>query len=32
VRKHAHPDHVEVRLAYLPDLVSLEVEDFGIPP
>jgi hypothetical protein len=22
VRKHAHPDHVEVRLAYLPDLVQ----------
>jgi signal transduction histidine kinase len=27
VRKHAHPDRVEVRLEYLPDEVSLAVED-----
>jgi DNA-binding NarL/FixJ family response regulator/signal transduction histidine kinase len=32
VRKHARPEHVEVRLDYLPYEVHLEVEDFGIPP
>ena len=32
VRKHARPERVEVRLDYLPDQVSLEVEDYGIPP
>ena len=32
VRKHARPDRVEVRLEYLPDQVSLAVEDYGIPP
>jgi len=31
VRKHAHPDHVEVRLDYLPDEISLTVEDVGVP-
>jgi len=31
VRKHARPDRVEVRLLYLPDQVSLEVEDVGAP-
>ena len=29
IRKHAHPERVEVRLAYLPDGVSLTVEDFA---
>jgi signal transduction histidine kinase len=28
IRKHAHPERVEVRLAYLPAGVSLTVEDF----
>jgi signal transduction histidine kinase len=28
VRKHAHPERVEVRLEYLRDALSLEVEDF----
>jgi signal transduction histidine kinase len=28
VRKHAHPDRVEVRLDYLHDALCLEVEDF----
>ena len=32
VRKHARPDRVEVRLDYLPEVVSLTVEDYGIPP
>jgi signal transduction histidine kinase len=32
VRKHARPERVEVRLEYLPDQVSLAVEDYGIPP
>jgi signal transduction histidine kinase len=27
VRRHAHPDHVDVRLSYQPDEVSLAVED-----
>jgi len=31
VRKHARPERVEVRLDYLPDQVSLEVEDVGVP-
>jgi signal transduction histidine kinase len=31
-RKHARPERVEVRLDYLPDQVSLEVEDYGLPP
>jgi signal transduction histidine kinase len=31
VRKHARPERVEVRLDYLPDEVSLEVEDVGVP-
>jgi signal transduction histidine kinase len=31
VRKHARPDRVEVRLDYLPDQVSLAVEDQGVP-
>ena len=31
VRKHARPDRVEVRLDYLPDQVSLEVEVVGAP-
>jgi signal transduction histidine kinase len=31
VRKHARPEHVEVRLDYLPDQVSLAVEDVGVP-
>ena len=31
VRKHARPDRVEVRLEYLPDQVSLAVEDVGMP-
>ncbi len=31
VRKHARPDRVEVRLEYLPDQVSLTVEDVGVP-
>jgi len=29
VRKHAHPERVEVRLGYEPDGVGLVVEDFG---
>jgi signal transduction histidine kinase len=29
VRKHAHPERVEVRLDYLRDALSLEVEDFA---
>ncbi len=29
VRKHAHPDRVEIRLEYLRDAVSLAVEDFA---
>jgi signal transduction histidine kinase len=32
VRKHARPERVEVRLDYLPAQISLEVEDYGIPP
>ncbi len=28
VRKHAHPERVEVRLDYLRDAISLDVEDF----
>ena len=31
VRKHARPERVEVRLDYLPDDVSLAVEDVGVP-
>ena len=31
VRKHARPERVEVRLDYLPDQVSLAVEDVGVP-
>ena len=31
IRKHAHPERVEVRLAYLKDGVSLGVEDFAAP-
>jgi signal transduction histidine kinase len=31
VRKHARPERVEVRLEYLPDQVSLAVEDVGAP-
>jgi len=31
IRKHAHPERVEVRLAYLKDGVSLSVEDFVAP-
>jgi signal transduction histidine kinase len=31
IRKHAHPERVEVRLEYLPDGVSLTVEDFVAP-
>ena len=31
VRKHAHPERVEVRLEYLRDGVSLAVEDFVAP-
>ena len=30
VRKHAHPDRVEVRLEYLPDEVSLVVQDCAV--
>ena len=30
VRKHAHPDRVEVRLEYLPEEVSLAIEDFAV--
>jgi signal transduction histidine kinase len=29
VRKHARPDKVEVRLEYLPEAVTLTVQDFG---
>jgi signal transduction histidine kinase len=29
VRKHAHPDMVQVRLEYLPESVTLTVQDFG---
>ncbi len=29
VRKHAHPDRVEIRLEYLQDALSLAVEDFA---
>jgi signal transduction histidine kinase len=29
VRKHARPDRVEVRLHYLPEAVTLTVQDFG---
>ncbi len=29
VRKHAHPDRVEIRLEYLRDALSLAVEDFA---
>ena len=29
VRKHARPDRVEVRLEYLPEAVTLTVQDFG---
>ena len=29
VRKHAHPDRVEVRLEYLPDEVTLVVQDYA---
>jgi signal transduction histidine kinase len=32
VRKHAHPDRVEVRLDYLPHEVTLAVEDREDPP
>jgi signal transduction histidine kinase len=32
VRKHARPARVNVRLTYLPEEVSLTVEDFGLPP
>ena len=31
VRKHARPEHVEVRLDYLTDDVRLTVEDHGVP-
>jgi signal transduction histidine kinase len=31
IRKHAHPERVEVRLDYLGDGVSLTVEDFATP-
>jgi signal transduction histidine kinase len=29
VRKHARPDRVEVRLQYLPETVTLTIQDFG---
>jgi signal transduction histidine kinase len=29
VRKHARPDRVEIRLQYLPEAVTLAVQDFG---
>jgi signal transduction histidine kinase len=29
VRKHARPDRVEIRLEYLPEAVTLTVQDFG---
>jgi signal transduction histidine kinase len=29
VRKHAHPDKVEIRLEYLPKAVTLTIQDFG---
>ncbi|MGH3170265.1 MAG: sensor histidine kinase [Trebonia sp.] len=32
VRKHARPDRVEVRLEYLPEAVTLGVQDFGTGP
>jgi signal transduction histidine kinase len=32
VRKHAHPDRVEVRLDYLPDTVTLAIEDYSGRP
>jgi signal transduction histidine kinase len=32
VRKHAHPDRVEVRLDYLPDEVSLAIQDHSANP
>jgi signal transduction histidine kinase len=32
VRKHAHPDRVEVDLRYCGDQVSLKVQDFGAGP
>jgi signal transduction histidine kinase len=32
VRKHARPSRVDVLLTYLPEEVSLTVEDFGLPP
>lgn len=31
IAKHAHPDRVEVRLAYLPDATRLAIEDFAAP-
>jgi len=31
VRMHARPERVELRLEYLPDQVSLAVEDVGVP-
>jgi signal transduction histidine kinase len=31
IRKHAHPERVEVRLEYLRDEISLAVEDFTAP-
>ena len=32
VRKHAHPDRLEVRLEYFPDEVSVVIEDFASHP
>jgi signal transduction histidine kinase len=32
IRKHAHPDHIEVRLDYLPTEVSLAIKDFSSFP
>lgn len=32
IRKHAHPDHVAVRLAYRADEVDLAIQDFGTGP
>ena len=32
VRKHAHPDRLEVRLEYIPDEVSVVIEDFASHP
>jgi signal transduction histidine kinase len=32
IRKHAHPDHIEVRLDYLPTEISLAIKDFSSFP